>query len=76
MKPHVNPKKHLIKPRPDRKEPVVAQKRITLKKSMKLSLNDSEVLENLKERLLQYMGDEKEDEDKKRARTLKAFEKE
>ena len=76
VKPHVNPKKHLIKPRPEKKEPVVAQKQSTLKKSMKLSLNDSEILDNLKERLLQYMGDEKEDEDKKRARTLKAFGKE
>tara|TARA_B110000285_G_C15076450_1_gene591042 strand:- start:1218 stop:1391 length:174 start_codon:yes stop_codon:yes gene_type:complete len=57
----VNPKRHLIKPRPDKKEPTFIPKEMTLKKAVRHSQNDQEILDNLKERLIQYIGDEKED---------------
>jgi hypothetical protein len=40
IRPHVNPKKHLMKPRPERKEPTYVQKELSLKKPVKLSAND------------------------------------
>lgn len=37
IKPHVNPKRHLIKPRPDKKEPTFIPKEMTLKKAVRHS---------------------------------------
>jgi hypothetical protein len=76
IKPHVNPKEHLIKPRPEKKEPTYLPKPVELRQPVKLSMNDSEILGDLKERLLEYMGDEREDAAKQRAKSIKAMGKE